>query len=433
MADTMYYPLPLLFSPICLCPPFSGPQWLRTTLMTGVGSICWPKNLDLLDQGWSHLLKHPDKSEDIPEEHRSNVLTAGYNVWINSSHLTTTRGAVLFKQMLNVLMVSSTFQYYKDCFLFALSVSWDVDVQRFDLTPDQSQAAFAYVDIMRQAQRVSPLRDGPWRGKRWASAGNNAGDGAQRETQAGKHEGPTEGARYGEQTYADDKYALSPGHLKDLRKRAGACRLTQKLCRVLESYLRHLPEAASEAVRAAGHDGGADASMLGSEGDPLLHWELALAIWETILKCDDDAKSVHKDKARNAKKKEKKARCKGKSKGKRSHSTRASGSMYCDSSSSDYGSTTSSSSSSSSGGRRSGRGTVKDISNYDKLFEESKDAPGAPPFIYVKGVPHFRSKTTGDLVNAGKPPNTPCRSCQKCHWYWQGSTVGCHGNAARKR
>ena len=76
---------------------------------------------------------------------------------------------------------------------------------------------------------------------------------------------------------------------------------------------------------------------------------------------------------------------------------------------------------------------MKDISNYDKLFEDSKDTPGAPPFIYVKGVPHFRSKTTADLVNAGKPPNTPCRSCQKCHWYWQGSTVGCHGNAARKR
>ena len=264
-------------------------------------------------------------------------------------------------------------------------------------------------------------------------AGNNAGDGAQRETQAGKHEGTTEGARYGEETYADDKYALSPGHLGDLRKRAGACRWTQKLCRILESYLKHLPEAASEAVRAAGHGGGADTSMLGGEGDPLLHWELALAIWETILKCDDDAKSVLKDKARNARKKEKKARRKGKSKGKRSHSTRASGSMYCDSSSSDYGSITSSSSSSSSGGRRSGRGAVKDISNYDKLFEDSKDAPGAPPFIYVKGVPHFRSKTTGDLVNAGKPPNTPCRFCLKCHWYWQGSAVGCHGNAARKR
>ena len=215
--------------------------------------------------------------------------------------------------------------------------------------------------------------------------------------------------------YADDKYALSPWHLKDMRKRAGACRWTQKLCRVLESYLKHLPEAASGKIRAEWHCRGADVSMPEHTGDPLLHWELALTIWDTILKCDDDAKAMLKEKAKQAKKKEKKARRKGKGKGKRSHSTRASGSMYCGSSSSDYGPTTSSSSSS-SGGRRSGGGAVKDISNYDKLFEDSKDAPGAPPFIYVKGVPHFRSKTTGDLVNAGKPPNTPCRSCQKCHW-----------------
>jgi hypothetical protein len=173
--------------------------------------------------------------------------------------------------------------------------------------------------------------------------------------------------------------------------------------------------------------------MLEHTDEPLLHWELALAILDTILKCDDDAKGVPKEKAKQAREKEKKARRNGKGKGKRSHSIRALGSMYCDSSSSDYGSTTSSSSSSSPGGRRGGGGAAKDISNYDKLFEDSKDALGAPPFIYVKGVPHFRSKTTGDLVNAGKPPNTPCRSCQKCHWYWQGSAVGCHGNTARKR
>ena len=60
-------------------------------------------------------MKHPDKAEEIQEEQRSNVLIVGYNVWINSSHLTTTRGAVLFKQLLNVHMVSSTFQYYQDC------------------------------------------------------------------------------------------------------------------------------------------------------------------------------------------------------------------------------------------------------------------------------------------------------------------------------
>ena len=215
---------------------------------------------------------------------------------------------------------------------------------------------------------------------------------------------------------ADDKYALSTGHLKALRKRASPSRWTQKLCRVPESYLDHLPEAASGRVREECASLGVGLGMLEEEEGAGLHWDLALVIWETILKCDDDAKSILKEKAKQPRKKEKKARKKSKGKGRRSHSDRASSSMYCDTSSSDSRSSMSSSSSSSDGRRGSGK-AHKEISNYDKLFEESKDATGAPPFIYVQGIPHFRSKTTGDLVNASKPPNTPCRSCQRCHWY----------------
>ena len=40
---------------------------------------------------------------------------------------------------------------------------------------------------------------------------------------------------------------------------------------------------------------------------------------------------------------------------------------------------------------------------YEKNFQDTKDAATAPPFIYVKGVLHLRSKTTGNLVNARKP------------------------------
>ena len=45
---------------------------------------------------WSTLLKSPNKAEEILEEHRSNVLAAGYNIWVTSSHLTATLGDVLF-------------------------------------------------------------------------------------------------------------------------------------------------------------------------------------------------------------------------------------------------------------------------------------------------------------------------------------------------
>ena len=64
----------------------------------------------------------PEYADEIPEEQRGNVFTSGYSVWVTSNQLTTTRGAVLFKQLLNMHIVSSTFQYYRDCFLFALSV-----------------------------------------------------------------------------------------------------------------------------------------------------------------------------------------------------------------------------------------------------------------------------------------------------------------------
>ena len=134
------------------------------------------ENLELLDKAWATLFKSPEKAEEIPEEHRVGMLTTGYNLWVTSNHLTTTRGAVLFKHLLNVNMVSSSFEYYRDCFLFALSVAWDVDVQRFDLAPEQSQAAFSYVDIMKRANRISPQRGERGRWDRQARVTENVGD-----------------------------------------------------------------------------------------------------------------------------------------------------------------------------------------------------------------------------------------------------------------
>ena len=102
-----------------------------------------------------------------------------------------------------------------------------------------------------------------------------------------------------------------------------------------------------------------------------------------------------------------------------------------DSDTSSSGSSTSSSSSSSV--EASSSSNNKSSSSYDKIFEDTKDTAATPPFICVKGVPHFRSKMTGDLVNAGKPSNTPCRSCQNCHGYWQGAVYACKGAGLRKK
>ena len=50
-------------------------------------------------------------------------------------------------------MVSSSFTFYRDAFLFALAVRWDIDVARFDLGIEQSTAAFGFVNLMQRAAR----------------------------------------------------------------------------------------------------------------------------------------------------------------------------------------------------------------------------------------------------------------------------------------
>ena len=53
--------------------------------------------------------------------------------------------------------------------------------------------------------------------------------------------------------------------------------------------------------------------------------------------------------------------------------------------------------------------------DYVRTFDQTKNASGAPSFVWVKGEPLFLSKMSGDMVNRGKVPKTPCRNCGKCH------------------
>ena len=55
-------------------------------------------------------------------------------------------------QQLGVPMVSSSFTFYRDAFLFALAVRWDIDVERFDLVIEQFTAAFGFVNVMQRAR-----------------------------------------------------------------------------------------------------------------------------------------------------------------------------------------------------------------------------------------------------------------------------------------
>ena len=86
-------------------------------------------------------------------ENGNAVLDCSYTFWVQSEALNTTSGVVLFHQELGVPIVNSNFQYYRDAFSFTLAVRWDVDVARFDLVPEQSQVAFAFVDAVKRPKQ----------------------------------------------------------------------------------------------------------------------------------------------------------------------------------------------------------------------------------------------------------------------------------------
>ena len=119
-----------------------------------------------LDTDWCTLRDTPGVAEDVPVESRTPVLDCGFTCWNSSSTLTTTRCAVLFRRLLGVPMVSSEFVAYRDAFLFALSVHRDGDVARYDLSPEQFQAAFTFFwwrtshTIARDSLRVRRPRQG---------------------------------------------------------------------------------------------------------------------------------------------------------------------------------------------------------------------------------------------------------------------------------
>ena len=98
----------------------------------------------IMDTVWS-FISMAQLAHNVPVESRQAVLDCEFTFWTQSEPLNTTRCAVLFNRSPGVPIVSSSFTYYRDVFLFALAVRWNVNVARFDLVPEQSQVAFAFV------------------------------------------------------------------------------------------------------------------------------------------------------------------------------------------------------------------------------------------------------------------------------------------------
>ena len=187
----------------------------------------------VLDATWCTLLNMPELSAEVPVESRATVLDVGFRFWTMSATLTTTRCTLLFRNLVGLPRVSSEFLKYRDSFLFALAVHWDVDVMRYDLSPEQSQAAFGFVDYLSNATNDS-------------AAGTNSGSGAVLHQEHGMgFQSPHAGPSAGEQR-ADDKadirqeiskYAMVKGNIKAVRKRAGASKWAIRLGRIREGAL----------------------------------------------------------------------------------------------------------------------------------------------------------------------------------------------------
>ena len=138
--------------------------------------------------------------------------------------------------------------------------------------------------------------------------------------------------------------------------------------------------------------------------------EMAAELWEIVLKTEDGAPALLKDKYQaakeRAKKKERKARKREKqarkgTSGKRSYS------------SSDTLSLSSRSSSDSSLAHvKSTAGKARStMVDYQRNFEATQHAHRAPAFIWIKGEPHFRPRNSGDMINCSCPPKTPYMVC----------------------
>ena len=122
-----------------------------------------------------------------------------------------------------------------------------------------------------------------------------------------------------------------------------------------------------------------------------------------------EAKAKRKRRKKGALKREKKSKERDHPKGKSRRSSASSGSLD----------------SSSEGGPRATQSSfsVPSGPNYQRVFETTQHAPGAPAFVWKKGEPHFRSRNSGDLVNCAKQPKTPCRVCGHCQWHWHEGAI----------
>ena len=304
--------------------------------------------------------------------------------------MNTTSLARIFFDQLGVTMVNGPFSYYRDALLFGKVLNWGLEVQSFDLTTEQSAAAFA---LAQMVVRPPPS----------ATQTPMATHGAQEYTEAGEQTPEkSQKVRYD---------ALAMKNAKTIRKRTGATTWTQKLAKALEHYLKAQRELPEEEYM---------------PGQPALEMqvqvgeELAADVWSIILHCDDLGKKALKSANKHRKKKEKLKRkhhkkAKARAVGPKKH--------LSDSSRSEEDSSNSSSdlSSSLSLGETPRKGTSHSASAW------SSSSPAKPTMVIIDGREHLRGKTSSNPIDCSRPPQTKCRFRKAHHWFCEGLAYRCPG------
>ena len=129
---------------------------------------------------------------------------------------------MLFHRELGLPIVNSSFTYYRDVFLFALAVRWDIDVASFDLVPKQAQAAFSFIELMQRSehQREFAHRVTSPSGDRLAGSGFAGGVQTNQANPVLPH-----------------KYAPTKAHVHAVRKQAGASKWAIRLGKLIEGQM----------------------------------------------------------------------------------------------------------------------------------------------------------------------------------------------------
>ena len=104
------------------------------------------------DGAWRAMPEQPVLTKEVPLDTAQVLPDIGYLHWTSSQRLSTCRCSMLFRSPLGGPIVNSSFTYYKNASRYAAFVQWGVEVTRFDLMPQQSQAAFAFVDLLQQGR-----------------------------------------------------------------------------------------------------------------------------------------------------------------------------------------------------------------------------------------------------------------------------------------